>query len=313
MATSPQTPTLVPGKGSRVVNFSERPPSNQWAALKYRGEKLVEVWFKPQGEPFALTFRVPQTSFHLPGVGQFLTPENLLKAVGIAAAEVESWHHEGQSQSAAPELGRPLSPPDAAHLTIHVRLKSPLQAVAATAGGEADIPEARWQDLEARWDAVLRLEASVDTLRISMEALRGEMEAATRKMLTADEKVHALNADVAQWTKAKTRVLHSLPKARDFIHRSTWAVASPERKKLEEVFKNHIQPRVPFPESDQVLGQIEHLLKDRQVLSALGNAAYQDCKSSLADAQGTLRTLLANAKANATRKRGTNIAGGQSF
>ena len=76
------------------MNFSEQPPSKQWAALKFRGEKIAEVWFKPEGEPFALTFRIPQASFQIPGMGQRLTTENLLKAVGLATEEVESWRHE---------------------------------------------------------------------------------------------------------------------------------------------------------------------------------------------------------------------------
>src|SRR5207244_2738456 len=74
------------GNGARrcVVDFSERTPSKQWAALKYGGEKLAEVWFKPEGEPFALTFRIPRKSFQTPGTAARLTPENLLKAVGLA-------------------------------------------------------------------------------------------------------------------------------------------------------------------------------------------------------------------------------------
>src|SRR5205085_2962472 len=63
------------------VNFSEQPPSTEWAALKYRGEKIAEVWFKPEGEPFVLAFRIPQKSFQIPEMGQLLTTENLLKAV----------------------------------------------------------------------------------------------------------------------------------------------------------------------------------------------------------------------------------------
>src|SRR5213080_4566977 len=112
-----------------------------------------------------------------------------------------------------------------------------------------------------------------------METLRAEMEAAASRALTPDEKVHALNADVAQWNKAKSRVHFALPKAREFIHRSTWAAGTPDRKMLEEGFKNHIRPRVPFPQVDQVVGQLENLLKDRQVLSSHGASVYQECKS----------------------------------
>src|SRR5262245_51919482 len=180
------------------------------------------------------------------------------------------------------ELSHPLPPPpqDVTHLNLYVSLKPPPQAVAPNEGCEPEIPEAKWQDLEARWNAILGVEASIDTLRISMEALRAEMEAASRKTLTADEKVHALNADVAQWNKAKSRVLYALPKVREFIHRATWAPGTPERKKLEELFKNHIRPRIPFPQMDQVAEQLESLLKDRQVLSAHGVSVYQECKSS---------------------------------
>ena len=72
---------------------------------------------------------------------------------------------------------------------------------------------------------------------------------------------------------------------------------------LEELIKNHIRPRIPCPEMDQIEEQLENLLKDRQVLSAHGVSAYQDCKSIATDIQGALRTLQSNAAANATKKR----------
>jgi hypothetical protein len=178
---------------------------------------------------------------------------------------------------------------------------------------QAEIPEAKWQDLEARWNAILGLEAGIDTARISMEALRAELEASLRKVLTGDEKYHALNADVAQWNKAKSRIVFALPKAREYIHRATWAAGTPERKKLDEIFKNHIRPRVPCPRIDQVVEQLESLLKDRQVLSAQGVSVYQECKSISAEVEGALRTLRSNAAARATKKRGATQARGKSF
>jgi hypothetical protein len=293
------------------VNFAEQPPSKQWAALKYRGEKFAEVWFKPDGEPNALTFRIPQSTFQLPGMRQRLTTENLLKAVGIATDEVESWQHEGRSDG---ELGHPLPPPhDVTHLEVRVRLKPPVQAVASKEGEEPQIPEARWQDLETRWRAILDVEASIETLRISMESLRAEMEGLSNKTLTADEKSHGLNADIAQWNKARSRVHYALPKVSMLIHRSTWATATPERKKLEEIFKNHIQPRIPFSEMNKLPDQLDSLLKDRQAIFAQGSAVYQDGKSVSAEVQGVLRTLKSNAAANAIKKRGKTNTRGKSL
>jgi hypothetical protein len=291
------------------MNFSEQPPSKQWAALKYRGEKLAEVWFKPKGEPFTLTFRIPQKSFQIPDLGPLLTTENLLKAVGIATEEVESCRYGDISHSGTdrsnPELGRPLPTPpqDDPHLNIYVRLKPPAQVDAHNESGESEIIEEKWQEIKARWDAILGLEATVDTLRISMEGLRSEMEASLRQMLTADEKVHALSGDVAQWNQAKSRVIYSLPKVRDFIHRSTWAKGAPERKKLEELFKDPVRPPISSAQMNEVQRQLENLLKDRQVLSAQGVTVNQECKSVCANVQSALRTLQSNAAAKAREKR----------
>jgi hypothetical protein len=287
--------------------------------LKYRGEPFAEVWFKPEGEPHGLAFRIPQESFRLPGMDQLLTPENLVRAVGVAAEEVDSWRPEGAGQPAVsgsdPGLRQPLTPPsaDVAHLILHVSLKQRHQADEGDRGGEPAVSEAKWQALEARWQSVLGLEASIDTLRISMEGLRSELESASSRALTPDEKVHALNADVAQWTKAKSRATYSLPKLREFIHRATWATGAPERKELEETLENHVRPRVPFPGLGQLMDKLDSLLKDRQVLSAIGVSVYQECKGVSVDIQGALRTLQGNAASNATKKRAATIKKGKSL
>jgi hypothetical protein len=205
-----------------------------------------------------------------------------------------------------PELEQPFAPPphNLAHLEIHVNLKPPPEAIAPRKSDEAEIDQEKWwQDLEARWKIIVGLEASLETLRLSMEGIRSEMEGSAKKGLTADEKVHALNSDVAQWNKAKNRVHFALPKAREFIHRATWIMGTPERKQLEEVYKNHIQPHVPFPGMDKLPDQLENLLKDRQVLSAKGVAVHQECKGVTADIQATFRTVQSNAIARANQKR----------
>jgi hypothetical protein len=289
------------------VSFSEHPPSQQWAALKYLGEKLAEVWFKPEGEPLALTFRIPQESFQVPGMDQGLTTENLLRAVGIAPEEVDSWRHADVSHAGLngsnPEFQQPLPPPpeDATHLSIHVTLKPPGQAVTPQESGEPE-PPAR-QKLEARWKLIMGLEATIDHLRLRVEALLAEIEAACKRTLTPEEKMHALSADVAQWNKAKSRAHYAMPKAREFIHRATWTMGTPERKKLGEVFKIDRDPDAPFPPMDKLPAQLESLLKERQVVSAQGAAAQQKCRSLLASIQGALQTLQSKADARAKEER----------
>jgi hypothetical protein len=301
------------------VNFSEQPPSKQWAALTFRGERIAEIWFKPEGEPLALVIRIPQSSFQIPDIGQRLTAENLLKAVGIATDEVESWGHGGASNTkrdeSNPELTNPLPQPphDIAHLEIYVRLEPPIQAVAHKESGQPEVIPSEWHDLEARWKVVLGLEAAVDTLRINVEGVRAELEASMRRALTADEKVYALAADVAQWTKAKSRAHFALPKASEFIHRATWAAGTPERKMLGELFKNPIETQTSLSRADEILQGIEFLRKDRQVLSAQGVTVYQECKTISADVQAALRRLQSNASVKASQKKGGFGARGKTF
>lgn len=168
---------------------------------------------------------------------------------------------------------------------------------------EQPIAADHWQTLEARWRAILGLEATIDALRASMEGLRAEMESAFKKSLSVDDKVHALQADVVEWTKAKTRVHYALPKAREFVHRATWSLGVPERKNLEAIFKDYIEPRIPFPDLDKVPQLLDNLQKDRQVLAAQGNSVAQECRSICAEIQRVLNTLQRNAAANARRKR----------
>jgi len=349
------------------VNFSEQPPSKQWAALKYRGELFAEVWFKPEDQPFELVFRIPQRSFQILGARQRLTLENLLKAVGVEAEEVDTWSDEYDANPVTDEIGsdlkRPLAPPpqDVTHLDLFVTLKPPEtdftlnipepevteppeqvdpvgsqapateevaepppEAIVPVGTGEAQtdepsnpplagapveidgapIDEATWQFLEARWTAILGLEASVDNLRNNMESLRSEMESAAGKALPLEVKVNALSGDVVQWNKAKSRIRYAVPKAREFIHRATWATGTAERKKLAEWVEAHVPHRVPFTGLQGVLQQFEALLKDRQALQAQGTSVQQECKSVCAECQSTLRTLQSNASANASRKKG---------
>ncbi len=287
------------------MNFSQQPPSKQWSALTYRGETIAEVWFKLDGEPLALVFRISRNSLQDPDIAQRLTVGNLLKAVAIALDEVESWQHGGTTSTTTDELTNPLPQPphDATHLEVRVRLKPSPQAEAL----------AEWHDLEAQWKTILGLEAVVETLRKSMESLRAELEASMRRMLTADEKVYALAADVAQWTKAKNRAHYALPKANDFIHRATWAAGTPDRKRLGEVFKDRVGTPAIVPQASEVLHDLEMVRKDRQVLSAKGTTVFQECKAIATDVQAALRRLQANAATRAAQKKSSTSAKGKSF
>ena len=161
---------------------------------------------------------------------------------------------------------------------------------------ESKDASAKGQDLEARWKAILGIEAAVDNLRANIEGLVMQMEGSLKRTLTIEEKTYALRADIAQWERAKNRVHYVLPRMRDFVHRAIWALGAPERKRLGELYKEQIQPQIPFPEMDEVLKQLEDLQKDRQILSGIGKAVYQESRAIAAEVQAAVSTLQNNAK-----------------
>lgn len=174
---------------------------------------------------------------------------------------------------------------------------------AATAGGDPEVPLEKWQALDGLWKAILVLEANIESSRLGMNGLRAEMESAFKQALAVEEKLHASQADVAQWTRAKNRIHFALPKVKEFIHRATWALAAVERKQLEEIVRTHIEPRIPFPDVDKVREEMEHLQKARQVLFAQGNSVQQECRSLTSECQRCLSTLRRTAADNARKKR----------
>jgi plasmid stabilization system protein ParE len=301
------------------VSFSEHPPSERWTALTFNGSRLAEVWFKPEEEPLALVFRIPRSTFENPDVIRRLTPERLLKSVGVAADDVGSWNFGSgflpTRQNPEPVLTGPLPQPpsDAAHLEIRVRLKPPTRTDAHKETAEPAAANPEWDDLVAVWKAILVIESSVEATRKSVEGVRAEVESAARRSLTGDEKVYAVSSDVANWTRAKNRAHFVLPKANDFIHRATWAASAAERKKIAEVFENPAGAPGALPPTDQLLRDLESLRKSRQVLSAQGTAVYQECRAIVSEVQGALRQLQSNAATRASQKKGATGRRGKSF
>jgi hypothetical protein len=253
-------------------------------------------------------FKVPLPPPH----GTHLEIHVRLKPPPQAAVSLSEDPGRAEGESNAPLTASSAQGKERASIT------GPAAAVQATAEGDSErgapeIPTAKWQDLEARWKAILGLEAFMETSRISMEGLLTEMEGSLRKTLSIEEKAYALRADVAQWERAKSRAQFALPKMKDFVHRAIWAMGAPERKRLEELYKDHIQPQIPFPEMDAVLKQLEELQKDRQILAAHGKTVYQECKGISSEVQSALRTLQSNAAVNAKSKKGAAGAKGKFF
>jgi hypothetical protein len=293
------------------VSVSESLLSTEWVTLTHQGEEVAEAWVMPEGDGSTAVFLVPRTRLEVAGATDRVSVETLLAAARLSMDDVESWR---LGDGADPGLSQPLPPPpaDDDQLTVYVRLKPPTRA-ADDNSVVPEIPLETWQALDSVWKAILGLEASIDSARLSVDALRGEMDSAFRRSLNVDEKNNALQADVSQWTKAKSRLHHAIPKAREFVHRATFALAVAERKRLGELVRTHIEPRVPFAGVDQVREQLEHLQKERQVLFSQGNTVSQDCRGLLDEVQRAVRALQQNAANRARQKRSEGRQKGKFF
>ncbi|MBN9521496.1 hypothetical protein J0H58_23745 [bacterium] len=297
----------------------ESVPSADWAPVEHLWDDVAEAWFRPEDGRPTFRFRVHRDRFGSLNAGPQLTLGTLLNAAFIPADEVESWyfgdHLRPAGDELAPDPGHLLPPPPSGetHLTVHVRLKTPTQPDSRDEGDEPEVTPEQWQALDALWKVILGLEAGIDAVRLGLDGLRAEMEAAFRRPLAAEEKLHALQADVAQWTRAKSRLHHALPKAREFVHRATWAAAAPERLQLGDLVRDHIEPRILPPRLDRVRERLEHLQKDRQVLAAQGTAVAHECRGILAEVQRALGTLQRNAADRARQKRSAGREKGKHF
>ncbi|HEX3149735.1 MAG TPA: hypothetical protein VHR66_16790 [Gemmataceae bacterium] len=288
------------------MDSSEPVPTDDWAPLEHLWEDIADAWFKAEGETSSFMFRIPAERFQSADADRTITVEDLLDAAAIPREEVQSWRLDdadvGETWTNSDVChSLPPPPPGASHLTVYIEMKPPAAAAddesapSDVTSTESDIPPDKWQALDAFWKTILGLEASIDALRLSMGSVASEMETAFRQGLAVEEKVNALQADVAIWNKGKSRIHYALPKLREFIHRATWATAAPERKQLEEIVKEYVEPRVSFKEIDEVRERLVHLQKDRQVLQAQGNSVNQECRGILAEVQRAHRTLQRNA------------------
>jgi hypothetical protein len=72
---------------------------------------------------------------------------------------------------------------------------------------------------------------------------------------------------------------------------------------LEELVRDYIEPRIPFPQLDEVRERLGHLQKDRQVLLAQGNAVNHECRGILSGIQQAFSTLQRNAAERARKEK----------
>ncbi|MFG0335835.1 MAG: hypothetical protein ACF8TS_20945 [Maioricimonas sp. JB049] len=268
------------------MDITQRPPSTTWepATLPDRPHCSVWVWYKPGGAPQDVMFHVPDGAFQ--AAGGPITVRQLIAAIGVDASAIQNWSFAGMTYAALggsnPLLDQPLpssgiwgdprilvrlgtSPAGTAAAvpmmpplaqapfpvsgpTGGVPVAGPTPAMPTASGGVATAEFAQLCDeFEADWLALIQIERQLESVRKQLGTIQGQLQSLNRD-LNADEALHADNQDKRDWQDARRWLRDSMAHVSRYIRDHDIGVVSAagQRNRFEDVYKQFVEPRVPF-------------------------------------------------------------------
>ncbi|MBX3439282.1 MAG: hypothetical protein KF861_17460 [Planctomycetaceae bacterium] len=244
------------------MSVAARQPSSAWEAIRIadRAECVAWAWYRPALAPQSVHFQIPE-DVHRSSSGA-LTLRRLLEAGGIASHEALSWTILGMTypvlQGANPLLDQPLPVPGPAG--ISVQIASPLSTVPTIvpplgaidpvqepSGAASPVLEA----LNAEWLAIVQIERQVDALRRQLGSVQGTLQSLNRD-LDPDERLYSDSQEKREWQDARRWLRDALSQVSKAIRAHDIGVTSAagNRRRFEQLYKDFIEPRQPFPGMD---------------------------------------------------------------
>lgn len=282
--------------------LEQRPPSANWEpiALEPTGQLVIWVWFRPTTLPNGLILSLPSTLFANSQVAMWLAVRTMIVAAGLEPAQLHGWSVNGMSFDAAggtsPLLDQPLpAPPMGTNLEVTVWMIPAVQpawsdsssvvpipvatSVPTSYAAPSNISQSDFQMLEAvdtSWDGILQLEARISLVRKELTGALSRISSLNRD-LNSDERRIADSRDIQDWTDARRWLRDSqalLARSVKEIDLGTTSGAG-QRHRFEEIYRNHVEPRIPFPGLAQAVNEFEAHRKTVQnvLASAQANVA----------------------------------------
>lgn len=307
------------------MDFAKRPPSVNWEAVPVPEcpPCVIWTWFKPQSAPFDVAVQIPPETHA--ACGPSLSMRRLLALIGLRVELVESWTVQGATfpvqQGANPLLDQPL--PAAGPWGdpgISVRVSPTMQqtpmppATQVPAQMTATAPMAAGDDHALRalgaygsdWQALLTLETQLASVRKQLGAIQGQLQSLNRD-LNPDEILVASSQDRKDWQDARRWLRDNLSVVSRWIrdHDIGMVSAAGNRNRFEQIYREHVVPKIPFPGLDAVLFDFEQHRKTAQNLLIQMQSAYQNASRDGVNRARQLLNRIGSKLRKAKEKRGS--------
>ncbi len=305
-----------------VSTFLERAPSTTWepVSLSPDGTLVIWVWFKPPHAPTSAALRLPLEVWQHRDASQALTVRRLAAAVHIDW--LQSWMVFGQlypvDERTAALWDVPIpSPPAGVDPLIVIWSHAPTLAMPpmmtfapppqqtqpVPAGGQ---DSALLEQMAYYWTGVLQIESDLRRVRMQLEQAVSRLSSLNRD-LSSDEAGAADNNDKKDWQDARRWLREGAGGLSRSIKEIDVGVLSGagQRHRFEDMYKQFVQPRIPFAGMAQAAIDFEMFHKSaKNVLQAAQSALAKGSAEGERRANAVLHRINAKVRARRSKQRG---------
>ncbi|HUQ72499.1 MAG TPA: hypothetical protein VM165_23425 [Planctomycetaceae bacterium] len=304
------------------MSFAVRPPSSAWEAVPLAAERPLPVWgwFKPPHAPNTVAVHVPDEIWQAPESAALLTIRRLALATGVE--QLLGWTLYGQhfqlDDRTAAFLDAPLPRPPAG-ADSQIILWTPLvvapvaQPMSPTMGGASGLapgedPGPLFDLIAYYWSSILQLESDLRRTRMQLEQGISRLLSLNRDLNT-EEALAADSLDKKDWQEARRWLKDcAAPLSRSVKEIDVGIISGAgQRGRFEDLYRQHVIPRIPFPGLKQAAVDFEmHNKSVKNVLQAAQTALSKGSSDGERRANAVLQRLSGKVRQKRNKARGTN-------
>lgn len=270
----------------------------------------VWAWYKPPQAPNDVVLQIPDEAYRT--VPNGITLRELLNAADIPLREASAWTVHGLTfpveGGANPLLDQPLPPAGPAGIVVHVQApdlplprSEPLTSNSPQVHGTSEplaASQAVLEAINAEWHAIIQHERQVDALRRQLGAVQGTLQSLNRD-LDPDERLYADTLDKKDWQDTRRWLRDALALVGKTIraHDIGATSAAGNRRRFEELYKQFVEPRIPFPGMElERLAFEQHRKNNQSLITHMQTAHAFAARDGVQRAQQVLSRIAAKVR-----------------
>lgn len=307
--------------------LSQKNPSLSWepVAVDRSAQLVFWAWFRPAAIPTGMMFTIPATLFAEPTTTAALSIRRLVACAGLDPSQIVCWAINGMNfdavGGASPFLDQVLPRPQhAGNLDVSIWMLVAVQpqwptpipfppAYASTppvqtgygAGTISNEDQQLLDLIESNWKDVIALEVRVASLRKDIGAVSARLSSLNRD-LSSHERLACTTKDLGDWSDCRRGLRDALTVMSRSVKEIDLGTTSGagRRHQFEEIHRNHVVLRLPFPGIKQAVNEFETY---RKILQSVIGAAQASLTRGGRDAEMKATAFLQRIHAKATSKR----------